>query len=293
MPDVDRKLAAILAADLVGYSRLTGTDEEGTLGRLRELRDQVIHPAVQAQRGRIVKEMGDGILVEFVSAVDAARAALDIQRQLGKHNASLVADKRLELRMGLHIGDVVVQSDGDVLGDTVNIAARLEGIAQPGGICLSEDAYRQIRNRLSARFQDLGEQQLKNIVHPLRVYAMQIGEQDDLSRGPPGLNKPRSNRADSERRESDATEHLELPQRVHVRAPGLRLELATVEKSIRFIDKNVPRELATLPRWTFARALLVEALRTRKARDLRAAVRQLSQALSNERWLDAERSSKK
>jgi class 3 adenylate cyclase len=292
MPDLDRKLAAILAADVVGYSRLTGTDEEGTLGRLRELRDQVIQPAVQAQRGRIVKEMGDGILIEFVSAVDAARAALDIQRQLGSHNASLVADKRLELRMGLHIGDVVVQSDGDVLGETVNIAARLEGIAQPGGICLSEDAYRQIRNRLSARFQDLGEQQLKNIVHPLRVYAMQIREQDDLSRGPPGLNKPASTRADSERRESDATE-LELPRRVHVRAPGLRLELATVEKSIRFIDKNVPRELATLPRWTFARALLVEALRTRKARDLRAAVRQLSQALSNERWLDAERSSKK
>ena len=293
MPDIDRKLAAILAADVVGYSRLTGTDEEGTLSRLRDLRDQVIHPAVQAQRGRIVKEMGDGILVEFVSAVDGARAALDIQRQLGSHNASLVADKRLELRMGLHIGDVVVQSDGDVLGETVNIAARLEGIAQPGGICLSEDAYRQIRSRLSARFQDLGEQQLKNIVHPLRVYAMQIGEQDDLSRGPSGLKMPSINRADSERRESDATEHLELPRRVHVRALGLRLELATVEKSIGFIDKNVPRELATLPRWTFARALLVEALKTRKARDLRAAVRQFSQALSNERWLDAERSSKK
>jgi adenylate cyclase len=150
MPDVERKLAAILAADVVGYSRLTGTDEEGTLGRLRELRDQVIHPAVQAQRGRIVKEMGDGIIIEFLSAVDAARAALDIQRQLGGRNAGLVVDNRLELRMGIHIGDVVVQPDGDVLGETVNIAARLEGIAQPGGICLSEDAYRQIRNRLPA-----------------------------------------------------------------------------------------------------------------------------------------------
>jgi adenylate cyclase len=186
MPDVERKLAAILAADVVGYSRLTGTDEEGTLGRLRELRDHVIHPAVQAQRGRIVKEMGDGIIVEFLSAVDAARAALDIQRQLGRRNAGLVVDNRLELRMGIHIGDVIFQPDGDVLGETVNIAARLEGIAQPGGICLSEDAYRQIRNRLPARFQDLGEQQLKNIVHPWRVYAMQIGEHDVRMRAPGG-----------------------------------------------------------------------------------------------------------
>jgi class 3 adenylate cyclase len=292
MPDVERKLAAILVADVVGYSRLTGTDEEGTLGRLRELRDQVIHPAVQAQRGRIVKEMGDGIIIEFLSAVDAARAALDIQRQLGGRNAGLVVDNRLELRMGIHIGDVVVQPDGDVLGETVNIAARLEGIARPGRICLSEDAYRQIRNRLPARFQDLGEQQLKNIVHPLRVYAMRIGEQDDRIQAPAGASKPRISRH-AERNVSGTTEQLELPQRVRVRAPGLRVELATAEKSIRFIDKNVPRELATLPRWTFARALLVEALRTRKARDLRAAVRQLTQALSNERWLDVERSNKK
>ena len=132
----------------------------------------------------------------------------------------LVVDNRLELRMGIHIGDVVVQPDGDVLGETVNIAARLEGIAQPGGICLSEDAYRQIRNRLPARFQDLGEQQLKNIVHPLRVYAMQIGEQDDRFKRRPG-NKPAISRH-AERNVSDTTEHLELPQRVRVRAPGLR-----------------------------------------------------------------------
>ena len=195
--------------------------------------------------------------------------------------------------MGIHIGDVVVQPDGDVLGETVNIAARLEGIAQPGGICLSEDAYRQIRNRLPARFQDLGEQQLKNIVHPLRVYAMRIGEQDDRVQAPARASKPRISRHDLDRNVSDTTEQLELPHRVRVRAPGLRVELATVERSIRFIDKNVPRELAILPRWTFARALLVEALRTRKARDLRAAVRQLTQALSNERWLEVERSSKK
>jgi hypothetical protein len=121
---------------------------------------------------------------------------------------------------------------------------------------------------------------------------MQIGEHDVRFRAPGGASKPRISRHDSGRNVSDTTEHLELPQRVRVRAPGLRVELATAEKSIRFIDKNVPRELATLPRWTFARALLVEALRTRKARDLRAAVRQLTQALSNERWLDVERSSK-
>ena len=271
----------------MGYSRLTGTDEEGTLGRLRELRDRVIHPAVQAQRGRIIKEMGDGIIIEFLSAVDAARAALDIQRQLGGRNAGLVVHNRLEFRMGIHIGDVVVQPDGDMLGETVNIAARLEGIAQPGGVCLSEDG-----NQFPARFQDLGEQQLKNIVHPLRVYAMRIGDHDNRFQAPAGASKPGISRQ-AERNVSDTTEHLELPQRVRVRAPGLQVELATVERSIRFIDKNVPRELATLPRWTFARALLVEALRTRKARDLRAAVRQLTQALSNERWLDIERSSKK
>jgi adenylate cyclase len=202
MPDVERKLAAILAADVVGYSRLTGTDEEGTLGRLRELRDHVIHPAVQAHRGRIVKEMGDGIIIEFLSAVDAARAALDIQRQLGRRNAGLVVDNPLELRIGIHIGDVVVHPDGDVLGETVNIAARLEGIAQPGGICLSEDAYRQIRDRLPARFQDLGEQQLKNIVHPLRVYAMQIGDHDDRIQAPAEASKPGISRQ-AERNVSD------------------------------------------------------------------------------------------
>ena len=135
--------------------------------------------------------------------MDAARAALDIQRQLGRRNAGLVVDNPLELRIEIHIGDVVVHPHGDVLGETVNIAARLEGIAQPGGICLSEDAYGQIRDRLPARFQDLGEQQLKNIVHPLRVYAMQIGDHDDrIKKAPAEASKPGISRQ-AERNVSD------------------------------------------------------------------------------------------
>jgi adenylate cyclase len=165
---VERKLAAILTGDIAGYSRLTGADEEGTVRRLRALRAELIDPAIQNGRGRIVKTTGDGILIEFASVVDAVRCSLEVQRGMAVRNADFMPEERIEFRMGIHLGDVIVQPDGDLLGDGVNIAARLEGIAEPGGICLSEDAWRQVRDRLKEEFVDLGEQGLKNIARPVR-----------------------------------------------------------------------------------------------------------------------------
>jgi TolB-like protein/class 3 adenylate cyclase len=167
-----RKLAAILVADVVGYSRLAGADEDRTLARLRGLRSDLIEPAVAAHRGRIVKRTGDGSIVEFRSVVDAMRCAIEIQNGMVERNSGVPPDRRIELRLGVHVGDVVEESDGDLMGDGVNIAARLEGIAKPGGICLSEDAYRQVREKLKHEFVDLGEKVLKNIDKPVRVYAL-------------------------------------------------------------------------------------------------------------------------
>ena len=143
-----RKLAAILAADVVGYSRLAGADEERILARLRALRSDLIDPAVAVHNGRVVKRTGDGAIVEFRSAVDAVRCALEIQTGLAERNAGVPAERRIEFRIGVHVGDVVEESDGDLMGDGVNIAARLEGVAKPGAICLSEDAYRHVKARL-------------------------------------------------------------------------------------------------------------------------------------------------
>jgi len=170
---VERRLAAVLAADVAGYSRLVGIDEEGTLARLRYLRVELIEPAIAAHGGRIINTAGDGILVEFPSVVDAARCTLALQRGMAQRNAEIAADLRIAFRMGIHLGDVVVDG-ADLLGDGVNIAARLEGIAEPGGICLSEDAWRQVRDRLSEVFIDLGEQTLKNIARPMRVYRIEV-----------------------------------------------------------------------------------------------------------------------
>ena len=138
-----RKLAAILVSDVVGYSRLAGADEEGTLARLRALRSDLIDPAIAAHRGRTVKRTGDGSLIEFRSVVDAARCAVEVQNGMVERNAGVAPERRIEFRMGVHLGDVVEEADGDLMGDGVNIAARLEGICEPGAICLSEDAYRQ------------------------------------------------------------------------------------------------------------------------------------------------------
>ena len=170
-----RKLAAILVSDVVGYSRLTGADEDRTLSRLRGLRSDLIDPAIAAHRGRIVKRTGDGAIVEFRSVVDAVNCAMEIQRAMVERNAEVAPDKRIEFRIGIHLGDVVEESDGDLMGDGVNIAARLEGVCEPGAICLSEDAYRQVKGRLDLKVSDRGLTQLKNIAEPIRVYSLQVG----------------------------------------------------------------------------------------------------------------------
>src|SRR5580700_4263405 len=170
-----RKIAAILVADVVGYSRLAAADEDRTLSRLRGLRSDLIDPAIDAHRGRIVKRTGDGILIEFRSVVDAVRCAIEVQQGLIERNAGLPPERRIELRVGVHLGDVVEEVDGDLMGDGVNIASRLEGIAEPGAICLSEDAYRQVRGRLDLAVTDLGPTALKNIAEPVRAYSLQVG----------------------------------------------------------------------------------------------------------------------
>jgi adenylate cyclase len=170
-----RKLAAILAADVVGYSRLAGTDEDRTLARLRALRSDLVDPTIAVHHGRVVKRTGDGALVEFRSVVDAVRCAIEVQNGMIERNAGVPLERRIEFRVGIHLGDVVEESDGDLMGDGVNIAARLEGIAEPGAICLSEDAYRQVKARLDLAVTDLGSTQLKNIAEPVRVYSLQVG----------------------------------------------------------------------------------------------------------------------
>src|SRR4051794_18872106 len=170
-----RKLAAILVADVVGFSRLAGADEDRILARLRALRSDLIDPTLAVHNGRVVKRTGDGALVEFRSVVDAVRCAIEIQNAMVERNAGVPADRRIEFRIGIHIGDVVEENDGDLMGDGVNIAARLEGIAAPGAIALSEDAYRQVRARLDLLVSDLGATQLKNIAEPIRVYSLQVG----------------------------------------------------------------------------------------------------------------------
>ena len=170
-----RKLAAILAADVVGYSRLAGSDEDRTLARLRALRSDLIDPTIAVHHGRVVKRTGDGSLIEFRSVVDAVRCAIEVQNGMVERNAGLPPERRIEFRVGIHLGDVVEESDGDLMGDGVNIAARLEGIAKPGAICLSEQAYWQVKSRLDLAVSDLGPTELKNIAEPVRVYSLQVG----------------------------------------------------------------------------------------------------------------------
>ena len=171
-----RKIAAILAADVVGFSRMTSADEDGTLARLRALRGDLIDPTVALHNGRVFKRTGDGALIEFRSVVDAVRCAIAVQNSMAERFAAVAPDRRIVFRIGIHLGDVVEESDGDLMGDGVNIAARLEGIAKPGAICLSEDAYRQVRARLDVAVVDLGPTQLKNISEPIRVYSLEVGE---------------------------------------------------------------------------------------------------------------------
>jgi TolB-like protein/class 3 adenylate cyclase/tetratricopeptide (TPR) repeat protein len=170
---VERRLAAVLAADVAGYSRLMGRDEEGTLANLKAFRKTLVDPAIAVHRGRIVKTTGDGMLAEFASAVDAARCAIEIQRGMAGQNADVPPDVRIEFRIGIHVGDIIID-DNDIFGDGVNIAARLEGIAEPGGVCISDDAQRQIRGKVDIAFEDMGLQTLKNIAEPMRAWRMQL-----------------------------------------------------------------------------------------------------------------------
>src|SRR5438876_7397654 len=180
-----RKLAAILAADVVGYSRLTGADEDRTLARLRSLRSDLIDPTIAVHNGRVVKRTGDGALVEFRSVVDAVRCAIEVQNAMIERNAGVPPERRIEFRIGIHLGDVVEESDGDLMGDGVNIAARLEGVAMPGAICLSEDAYRQVKARLDLLVSDLGHTHLKNIAEPVRIYSLEVGGTAKAKSAPP------------------------------------------------------------------------------------------------------------
>jgi TolB-like protein/class 3 adenylate cyclase len=170
---VERRLAAVLAADVAGYSRLMGSDEEGTLAQLKVFRKSLVDPSITTHRGRIVKTTGDGMLVEFASAVDAARCAVEVQGGMARQNADVPQDFRIEFRIGIHVGDIIID-DNDIFGDGVNIAARLESIAEPGGVCISDDAQRQIRGKVDIAFDDMGPQALKNIAEPMRAWRCRI-----------------------------------------------------------------------------------------------------------------------
>jgi class 3 adenylate cyclase len=168
---VERRLAAILAVDVAGYSRMMGEDEEGTLAALGAVRREVGDPKIADHRGRIVKTTGDGLLIEFASVVEAVRCAVEVQREMRSRNDALPPDRRIAFRMGINVGDIIIE-DGDIFGDGVNIAARLESLAEPGGICLSAAAHEQVRDRLDIAFEDRGDQQVKNIARPVRTYVV-------------------------------------------------------------------------------------------------------------------------
>ena len=178
---MERRLAAILAADVVGYSRLMGEDEAGTLARLKSLRKELVQPWITEHKGRIVKLMGDGLLAEFPSVIEAAQCALNIQELMLGREADMPKERRIRLRIGVNLGDIIVEGS-DIYGDGVNVAARLEGLAEPGGICVSGKVYEEVRNKLPAAFEDLGEQEVKNIPEPIRVYRW-TGAADALRTG--------------------------------------------------------------------------------------------------------------
>ena len=192
----NRRLAAILAADLAGYSRLIGADESGTLQRLKAIRDELIDPMLATHHGRLVKTTGDGLLVEFGSVVDGLRCATEIQAGMAERNTSVPQSDRIEFRMGLNVGDVVVE-DGDIFGDGVNVAARLEGLAEPGGICVSARVQEDAAGKLDLAFADMGERSLKNIARSVRVYRVAtVKPGGPITSTPPGhCSSPTSRRS--------------------------------------------------------------------------------------------------
>jgi adenylate cyclase len=190
MPEeqVHRRLAAILAGDIAGYSRLMGTDEEGTLRDLKGHRKALVDPKIVEHRGRIVKTTGDGMLVEFVSVVDAVRCAVDIQRGMAERNADVPANRRIQFRIGINVGDIIVE-DGDILGDGVNVASRLEGLAEPGGICVARNVHNQIKAKLALPFEAMGQHRVKNMAEPVEVWRVALDEPA------PGTRKRRRSRS--------------------------------------------------------------------------------------------------
>ncbi len=181
---MERRLAAILAADVVGYSRLLGADEAGTLETLRAHREELIEPKIIEHKGRIVKLMGDGLLAEFPSAVEAVECALEIQLALGERDAAVPENRRIIYRVGINIGDIVVEDD-DIYGDGVNIAARLQALADPGGLCVSGKVIEEVRTRLDISYQDRGPQALKNIVEPVNVFSIDLASRAEATAGGP------------------------------------------------------------------------------------------------------------
>lgn len=166
---MERRLSAVVSTDVVGYSRLMETNEAETLAALKAHRAELIHPAIEKHRGRVVKLMGDGALVEFASVVDAVNCAVTIQTGVAKRNDDVPDDRRIEFRIGVHLGDIIVEGD-DIYGDGVNVAARLEGLAEPGGICISQQAYDQVETKIELQVEDLGDQRIKNIERPIHVW---------------------------------------------------------------------------------------------------------------------------
>ena len=185
---MERRLAAILAADVVGYTRLMEADEAGTLAALNAHRKDVIDPKVAEHRGRVVKLMGDGVLVEFPSVVEAVQCALEVQKELSTRNANVPEDRRIEFRIGVNLGDIIVEDD-DIYGDGVNIAARLEGLAEPGGICVSSTVFNHVKGKVDLAFEDLGDREVKNITNPLHVYRIVL----DSKPRDPDIVGPRGN----------------------------------------------------------------------------------------------------
>src|SRR6266704_3067762 len=189
---VERRLAAILAADVAGSCRLIGIDEEGTLAQLKALRKTLFDPKVVEHHGRVVKNTGDGALVEFASVVDAVRCADEILRGVAEQNTDVPQVKRIELRIGIHVGDIIID-ENDIFGDGVNIAVRLEGIAEPGGVCISDDAYRQIRGKVEIACDDMGQQFLKNIAEPMRAWRVRLtGQTPSAVQSGSSVSQPRA-----------------------------------------------------------------------------------------------------
>src|SRR5712664_2489873 len=209
-----RRLAAILAADVAGYSRLMGADEEGTLERLKALRRELLDPRIAEHHGRIVKTTGDGLLVEFASVVDAVRCAVAVQQAMPERNTGVAPDSRIELRIGINLGDVIVEGD-DLYGDGVNIAARIEALADAGGVFVSNTVHDHVRDRLPFVFEDLGEQQVKNIARPVRVYRVRTTLTHPAAKAP-GSPLSRNAGEGAERRRREAGEDnpaLPLPDK--------------------------------------------------------------------------------